>query len=224
MSETENCRQTGEETVVLVHGFFRSGSDMRFLARELEKRGYRVFVPNLPSVLQNVRKCSDVLAQIIEKNVPAEGVVHFVGHSMGGLVIRDYLSRHVFKRLGRVVLIGTPSGGSPYANFLLKIPFLRRIFTALADIATPGLEIDEPRNVPAPEVGIIIGTTGFLRKFILSGDHDGLVPAESVRRVTANDEIVVPFHHEKIHWRTGTAEAVALFLETGKFLAPKNTN
>jgi pimeloyl-ACP methyl ester carboxylesterase len=204
-------------TVVLIHGFFRTRRNIRYMARKLEERGYRVFSPTLPSIFGNVRECSELLEKLIEENVPEAAVVHFVGHSMGGLVIRDYLSRREVKRLGRVVMMGTPNGGSPYANLLLKFPFFRRILKALPDLAAPGLDIPAPLNAPAPEIGIIIGTTDIARKLFLPGDHDGLVTAESVLRVSASDKMLVPCPHERIHWRADTAEAVASFLETGKF-------
>ena len=222
-AEIESCRQEFEDmtdslkTVVLVHGFFRSEKDMRYLAGKLKERDYRVFAPTLPAIFGSVRECSDLLTKMIDDNVLGEGVVHFVGHSMGGLVIRDYLSRRIVKKLGRVVMMGTPNGGSPYANLLLKFPFSRRFLKALPDIAIPGLDIAAPLNDPSPEIGIIIGETGFLRKYLIPGDHDGLVGAASVRKITASDEMRVPFCHERIHWRPHTAEAVISFLETGKF-------
>ena len=206
-------------TVVLVHGFFRQGRNMRYLARKLESRGYNAFVPTLPTTFRNVRECSESLAEMIEKNVPGDGVVHFVGYSMGGLVIRDYLSRKVVEGLGRVVLIGTPNGGSPYANLLLEIPLSRQVLESLPDLAEPGPDIGPPLNVPAPEIGIVIGTRpDFVRKLLLPGEHDGIVPAESVRRIAAGGEMLVPCPHEWLHWRTDTAEGVASFLETGRFL------
>ena len=222
-AEIESCRLKHEDvtdsikTEVLVHGFFRSKRDMRYLEEKLKERGYRVFAPTLPAIFGNVRECSDLLTQMIEENVLEEGVMHFVGHSMGGLVIRDYLSRRIVKKLGRVVMMGTPNGGSPYANLLLKIPFLKRILKALPDIEMPGLDIDAPLNNPSPDIGIIIGETDILRKCLIPGDHDGLVGAASVRRITAIDELRVPFCHERIHWRPDTVEAVVSFLETGKF-------
>lgn len=204
-------------TVVLIHGFFRSGRNMRYLARKLEEKGYRVIVPTLPAIFGSVRECSEKLAEIINGKLPENGVVHFVGHSMGGLVIRDYLSRHIVSNLGKVVMMGTPNGGSPYANLLLKLPFFRYILKSLPDTAVPGRNTAPPINVPAPEIGIIIGKTDFFRRLLLRGDYDGLVYAESVRRINAIDELRVPFPHESIHWRACTAEAVASFLETGKF-------
>ena len=205
---------------VMVHGFFRRGRNMRYLAQKLEQRGFRVFVPTLPMTFRSVHECGESLAQMIEKHVPEGGVTHFVGHSMGGLVIRDYLSRRVVEGLGRVVLIGTPNGGSPYANLLLGLPFSRQVFESLRDLAEPGPDIASPRNVPAPEIGIIIGTRpDVVRKLLLSGEHDGLVRAESVRCIAANDEILIPCSHERLHWRSDTAEAIVSFLETGKFQA-----
>jgi len=211
-------------TVVLVHGFFRHGSNMRYLAQKLEQHGYSTLAPTLPTTFRNVRECGEFLAKTIapiceERIQDGNGnVVHFVGHSMGGLVIRDYLSRRVVEKLGRVVLIGTPNGGSPYANLLLGVPFSDDILECLPDLAEPGLDIAPPRNVPAPEIGIIIGTKpDIVRQLLLSGEHDGLVTAESVRRVSANDEMSIPCSHEQLQWRDDTAEGIVSFLEKGKF-------
>ena len=208
------------KNVVLVHGFFRRGRNMRYLAQILEQKGYRAFAPTLPTTFRCVQECSEKLAQMIEKRVHNGNVVHFVGHSMGGLVIRNYLSCRVVEGLGRVVLIGTPNGGSPYANLLLGLPFSRKVFESLPDLAEPGLDIAPPRNFPAPEVGIIIGTKpDFVRRILLPGENDGLVTAESVRCIDASDEMSIPCSHERLHWRADTAEAVVSFLETGKFPA-----
>ena len=208
---------------VLVHGFFRRGRNMRYLAKKLEEQGYRAFAPTLPTTFRSLRECGESLAQMIEKHIPTGSVVHFVGHSMGGLVIRDCLSRRAVEGLGRVVLIGTPNGGSPYANLLLGLPFSGQIFESLHDLAEPGPDIAPPLNVPAPEIGIVIGTEpDLVRKLLLPGVNDGLVSAGSVRRVAASDELTVPCAHEQLHWRADTAESIVSFLETGKFSALKS--
>ena len=210
------------KTVVLVHGFFRRGRNMRYLAQKLEQQGYRTLAPTLPTTFRSIRECGEFLARMIapicERRIYGRNVVHFVGHSMGGLIIRDYLSRRVVEGLGKVVLIGTPNGGSPYANLLLGFPFSDEIFESLPDLAEPGPDIAPPCNVPAPDIGIVIGTKpDIVRRFLMSGEHDGLVMAESVRRVAASDEILIPCPHEQIHWRADTAQAVVSFLENGRF-------
>ena len=134
--EEKSDYSSSPSCVVLVHGFCRQGGNMRYLAQQLERLGYRTFSPTLPTTLQNVRTCSEALALVLEKRFPKGSIVHFVGHSMGGLIIREYLSRQVVEGLGRVVLIGTPSGGTPQVSLLLRIlPFSRKIFKALSDLA-----------------------------------------------------------------------------------------
>jgi hypothetical protein len=140
---------------------------------------------------------------------------------MGGLVVRDYLSRHAVEGLGKVVLMGTPNRGSRHGNRVLRIaPRLRRVFHSLPDLSEPGLEIAPPLNIPAPEIGIIAGTRPDpVRKMLLPGENDGLVTLDSVRGVNleVKDEILIPCPHEWIHWRLDTLEAIVSFLETGKF-------
>ncbi|MDR2175139.1 MAG: alpha/beta fold hydrolase, partial [Synergistaceae bacterium] len=98
-----------ERCVVLVHGFMRRGWNMRYLAKELTRRGYVTFAPSLPTTFQDVRACGEALERYIgARGLAGAGaenrVVHFVAHSMGGLVVRDNLSRHVVGGLGRGVL------------------------------------------------------------------------------------------------------------------------
>jgi pimeloyl-ACP methyl ester carboxylesterase len=221
MADKKNEYSLSSSYVVLVHGFCRRGGNMRYLARQLERCGYRTFSPTLPATFQNVCTCSEILADALDKRFPEGSVVHFVGHSMGGLIIRHYLSMHLVEGLGRVVLMGTPSGGTPQVSLLLKIiPFSRRIFKALSDLAEPGLSIAQPLNVPLPEIGIILGTKPDpLRKIFMQGEHDGLVQSKSARNLTVSDELTIPCIHERIHWRPDTAAAVGCFMETGKFLS-----
>ncbi|MDR1731729.1 MAG: alpha/beta fold hydrolase [Synergistaceae bacterium] len=204
--------------VVLVHGFFRRGGDMRYLAEALKRQGFCTFSPTLPTVFQNVRTCSEELERQLEGRFDEKRVIHFVGHSMGGLIIRDYLSRRLVEGLGRVVLIGTPNRGTRHSNRLLWLSFLGRVLRALPDLAEPGPDIPPPLNHPTPEIGIVIGThPDPVRKRLLPEENDGLVPSRSVRGVTARDELTVSCCHERLHWRADVATAIAAFLETGKF-------
>jgi pimeloyl-ACP methyl ester carboxylesterase len=198
---------------------------MRYLAKELKRRGYSIFVPNLPTTFQNIGTCGELLAKrlagerLLGARPGRKRIVHFVAHSMGGLVVRECLSRYVVEELGRVVLMGTPNKGSRHGNRVLRFsPHLQRVFKSLPDLSEPGPVIAPPRNVPAPEIGIIAGTRPDpVRKMLLPGENDGLVTLESVRGVAVKDEILIPCAHEWIHWRPDTVEAITSFLETGNF-------
>jgi hypothetical protein len=85
-------------------------------------------------------------------------------------------------------------------------------------LAEPGLLVGPPLNSPPPEIGLIAGVRpDILRKWLLKGDHDGLVTAESALGIDAAGTMTIPCSHHQLHWRKDTAEAVALFLQTGKF-------
>lgn len=209
--------------VVLVHGYLRQGLNMRFLAQKLAALGYATLSPTLPAVLGNVAGCSERLAAFLEENLPKGAApVHFVGHSMGGLIIRHYLSAHRVSELGRVVLIGVPNRGSPQSrNVTDRIPALVHLSPALSDLAEPGLDIPPPLNDPAPDIGVIAGTHSRLfGNFLLGepgGENDGRVRVESARFSGAADEILLPLNHIRLHWRVETVRLVDSFLRTGKF-------
>ncbi len=208
---------------VLVHGYLRQGFNMRHLARRLSKAGYVTLSPTLPTAFANVADCSAKLAAFLEEHLPANAApVHFVGHSMGGLVIRHYLSVHRVPSLGRVVLIAVPNGGSAQARYIMgKFSSLRHLSPALSDFAEPGPDIAPPLDAPPPEIGIVAGTNPnlFLAKFLCGpgGENDGRVRVESARLSGATAEVLLPFSHTRIHHRSETACLVELFLRTGSF-------
>lgn len=208
--------------VVLVHGYLRQGFNMRYLARGLKETGYATLSPTLPTVFGNVATCSTALASFLESNHPVAVPVHFVGHSMGGLIIRHYLSLRNIPNLGRVVLIGVPNGGSAQSRCVMKkFPPLRHLSPALQDLAEPGPRIGSPLNMPPPEIGIIAGTDSklFPAQFLCKpkGENDGRVTTTSARLAGATAEILLPLNHVRLHWNPETVTLIDRFLNTGRF-------
>ena len=77
------------ELIILIHGFFRTRHDMAFLARFFEKNGYDVFRPNLPTSFSTLEQCTERLERKLQAMLLDGQRLHFVGHSMGGLIIRQ---------------------------------------------------------------------------------------------------------------------------------------
>ena len=212
-----------KELVVLVHGFLVQGYHMMYMARELRKLGYATLVPYLPTGWKNVAACSGKLDIFLKKHRLQDFMpIHFVGHSMGGLIIRHYLSVQHVANIGRVVLMGTPNRGSPQSRYVSEhFPPMRRFCEApLRDLAEPGLEIAPPLNDPAPQIGVIIGMgpriilSGLLED--IQGPHDGLVPLQSARLPGA-EEVLLPHNHTLLNWNPRSVRLVDRFLRTGKF-------
>lgn len=118
------------DTVLLFHGIARTKKSMAKLAGFLSGHGYRVVNVGYPSTKFSISDLIDIVRPEIDgaAKEAGEGRVHFVGYSMGGLVIRAFLTRYRPANLGRVVMVGTPNNGSQIADFLKSWPLYRKVY------------------------------------------------------------------------------------------------
>ena len=210
---------TGNEAVILLHGFGKSKSDMSTLKKYFESTGYHVICPTLPTTFQSVKNCIEEFEQLFHEINGKYDRIHFVGHSMGGLIIRLFLSRNQVPELGRCVLISTPNKGTVLAAIPARFfTFSLQIFKSLEAFQPGGVKIPPPLNNPAPEIGLITGNRNnlFLGRFIKS-ENDGRVPVDSVPFEGMKEFIVQPYNHKKIHHRQEVAKLVHRFLQEGTF-------
>ena len=110
-----------KEKVILIHGFARSNMAMWKLAERLEKAGYTVDRVGYSSMTQDIEEIkTEVFKQIDECCSSRSNKVHFIGHSMGGLLARAYLGERKLKNLGNVVIMGSPNKGTPVVDRFKK--------------------------------------------------------------------------------------------------------
>ena len=217
-----------KDKVVLVHGLGRSEKAMWLLAVRLEKQGFDVHRIDYDSIR---RSPDEILNDVNEQisacclGAAAEGrrekdahKIHFVGHSLGGLVIRAYLQEQPPERLGKVVLIGTPNGGSPLVD-----KYGERWWARFFGPTTNALGTDEtafPSKLGDPDypLGIIAGITP-LSPFSkdLPGDDDGLVEVDATRVDGMQDFIILKASHGYMRYSPQVMRQVAAFLKAGKF-------
>lgn len=217
-TDTDTTSSHQNELVVLVHGFGRTARDMRTLKAHFEAAGYNTYAPTLPTWIVRVPGCTDLLSRKFDGLDAEYSRVHFVGHSMGGLIIRTMLAQREVSGLGRCVFIGTPNGGTPLAEIVVRrIPPIAWLFRPYYDL-DDGMDIAAPVNVPAPEMGAIAGTENDLPfGALIDGESDGRVPVKSVPFQGMATMITLPYHHEEIHHKEDTARYVERFLATGTF-------
>ncbi len=208
--------------MVLLHGLGRTAGSMEKLETALRTAGYTTANVDYPSR-------SAAIAQLAESAVPrgirqcrARGAqrIHFVTHSMGGILVRLYLDRHRLPELGRVVMLSPPNHGSEIAD-QLRDNTLYRWFNGPAgqELGRGGLPTHlGPVDYP---VGIITGNKAawwdrwFSR--LLPGEDDGKVSVESARLEGMRDFLVVPYTHTFIMIREVVISQVIHFLRTGRF-------
>ncbi len=209
------------ELLVLLHGYMRTALDMRKMKQHLKAPGRNIFAPTLPTTFKTVKDCTVELEKLMKK-IPAGDYkcIHFVGHSMGGLIIRRFLSRNHLSNPGRCVLIGTPNGGSDLAVKVMKAAKLvSRISPSLNDFI-PGRAMAPPLNSPLPEWGVIAGDEStFFPGSLIKEKNDGRVAVSSVAFSGMKELTVVPFRHTRIHKQHCVARLTDTFLKTGRFEA-----
>jgi pimeloyl-ACP methyl ester carboxylesterase len=150
-----------------------------------------------------------------------EGSVHFVCHSMGGLLARVYLARYRPKRLGRVVMLGTPNGGSEIADRLKNFGAYRAFFGPAGQQLGTQRDADIDALLPRVDypVGVIAGNRSIypITSVMLPKPHDGRVSVENTRLDGMADHVVIGASHP---WLVRNAEAIAqtiAFLGDGRF-------
>lgn len=211
-----------KEFVILLHGMGRTRHSMRALARRLEKDGYTVINDGYPGTAKTVSEIAQTdLAPMVKKcgHAGAEKI-HFVTHSLGGIVVRCYLQDHRLPEGSRIVMISPPNHGSELADAFRNIPLFRWLNGPAGTQLGTGPDSVPNRLGPVRgEIGIITGdrTLNPIFSWMISGKNDGKVSVESARLDEMTDFIVVHSSHSFIMQNRIVLEQAAVFLKTGKF-------
>lgn len=221
LATTENV---GPERVVLLHGLGRTRLAMVLLEGELRAAGYETYSIGYASMtLAPEEILKDVSAKVAACCEASDRPVHFVGHSLGGLMVRALLAEQRPAALGRVVLLGAPNGGSELADAdrhgTLTAPFLEHAGPSARALGTGPEDFAARLPVPDFEVGVIAGTRGTpLGDQWLPKPNDGLVSVESARLEGMTDFRVYPLSHWRLRSDPEVAAEVVHFLREGRFL------
>jgi pimeloyl-ACP methyl ester carboxylesterase len=214
----QRARAADPATIVLVHGLWMSGFQLRVLKHRLEAGGrFRVIAYSYPSLSGTMNDHVRGLLDLAQAQTSPQ--VHFVGHSLGGLVILGGLQLTDDLPPGRAVLLGTPLQGSKAAQGIARIlPFGRAILGAAVNAECVNFS---PREWAGHrEIGVIAGSLGLGlgRLFAdLKSDHDGTVLVEETYLPGAKDHIVLSTSHTGLVFSTEVAEQTAWFLREGTF-------
>jgi pimeloyl-ACP methyl ester carboxylesterase len=203
---------------VFVHGLFLNGAEFTLLRRRLAAdHGFVNHRFSYPTVRGSMDSAVAQLARFVER-IDADRI-HFVGHSLGGLVLCRYFQRAADARAGRVVLLGSPVGGSRSARAVAKHSLLRRVIGPL--VAEELLDDAKSRTWDCGcELGLIAGSQpmGLGRFFArFEEECDGTVGVSETRIPGHSAHLTVPTSHMGLLVSPRVARHVGRFLEHGRF-------
>lgn len=202
------------DPVLILHGLWMRAPAMQPLARRLRAEGFA------PATFDYATRASDpeLSCQRLADRIDAfDGrPVHLVGHSLGGLLALETLTRHVGLRVGRVVCLGSPLRGASAAAGLSRHAATRWFLGRSAPLLKRGARVGSADT----QVGMIAGTRplGLGRFFArFEGPHDGTVALAETRIDGLADHIAIPATHSGLLFSQHAATLAARFLRDGRF-------
>ena len=209
------------ESVVVVHGLGRSPASMKLLVSRIEDAGYSVMNFGYPSTEEPIEALSALLSAELQESFGGDTCdVHFVTHSMGGVLVRSYLAQQPKPHTGRVVMLSPPNQGSEIIDAFADSELLRSL------LGPAGMKLGtEPDGIASElgpvrfSLGVITGDRSLspIGSWLIPGPDDGKVAVDRAAVEGAADFKVIHATHTFIMNRKDVAEEVVHFLENGEF-------
>lgn len=210
--------RTGREAVILLHGLGRTRAAMRPLAGHLRSAGFVALDFGYASSRQTVQRHADALACVVA-GLAGYDKLHFVGHSLGNLVVRRFLHNHpesVPPAIGRVVMLAPPNNGSRLAARLRRNPAFRLM------LGPAGQEIAEWQTLrttlATPEsFAVIAGECARIRNPLLDKAGDLVLTVEETKLAGMSDFRCLDVNHTFLMRNPEVMRLTLSFLQTGRF-------
>ena len=211
-----------QEYVILLHGLCRTSRSMALMGKALSAAGYQAMNVDYPSRTAAIEKLSDDAIGRAVADCQKDGAskIHFVTHSLGGILVRSYLSRHSIANLGRLVMLGPPNQGSEVVDKLGGWWIFKKLNgPAVSELGT--YENSTPNQLGSANccVGVIAGdrSINWINSVLIPGRDDGKVSVKRTKLEGMADHIVIHAAHPFLMRNRTAIQQTIYFLRTGRF-------
>ncbi|MBN1880499.1 SUMF1/EgtB/PvdO family nonheme iron enzyme [bacterium] len=208
--------------VVLLHGLLRSPGSMDHMEKALEQAGYTVLNLGYPSTEFPIEELATayVLPEILDCIDSGYRQVHFVTHSLGGIIVRQLRASGAPLNFGRVVMLGPPNGGSEVVDKLGNwVPFEWLNGPAGLQLGTEGPSVPLALGSTDLELGVIAGEHSInpILSMMIPGEDDGKVSIEHAKLTGMRDFIIISATHPFLPRDPEAIRQALCFLKKGQF-------
>ena len=209
------------ECVILLHGLARSSASMNTLERSLIADHYKVVNYDYPSTQEEIAPlANDAIPSALEQCDKADSV-HFITHSMGAILVRQFLHHKTIANLGHVIMLGPPNQGSEVVDKLRDVPGFQAL-NGPAGLQLGTAQDSLPNRLGAVNysVGVIAGnqSINLVLSTLIPGPDDGKVAIEKTKVEGMSDHITLATSHPFMMKNEGVIEQAKYFLRHGSFL------
>ena len=211
---------TADGVVVLLHGLIRTSDSMEAMEDALLEEAYIVHNIDYPSRHLPIEQLAQDVRNQIAALTESDDTIHFVTHSMGGILVRTIQKETPLENIGRVVMLSPPNQGSELVDSLGDLS----LFDWLNGPAGNQLGTDPDGfvNSLGPvdfELGVITGdrSINWINSIIIPGKDDGKVSTERAKVEGMQDYKVIHATHPYIMKNDQAVTAVIQFLKSGAF-------
>ena len=212
-----------KDCVILMHGLARSSSSLLLMEWKLKREGFQTVNINYPSTDYTIEELAEATVPTALAKCKDASVVHFVTHSMGGILLRYWMEQAERrpKKLGRSVMLGPPNQGTPLVDQMTVIPGFE-LWNGPAGMQLGTGDNSLPLSLGPVDwpLGIVAGSQSvspFLSA-MLDEANDGKVPVSATTVQGMADHIILPVTHTFMMNNPKVQDQVFAFLKTGKFV------
>jgi triacylglycerol lipase len=215
------------EGVILLHGLCRSDKSMQKMEGRLTDAGFIVLNVDYPSRTAPIETLSEAAIGEALQDARLEQCekIHFVTHSLGGILVRSYFKRHEDVRLGRVVMLGPPNQGSEVVDIIGSWWPVKQLHgPAGNELGTDNESVPYTLSEVDFELGVIAGdrSINWINSIMIDGPDDGKVSVERTKVDGMKEHNVVHTTHPFLMTNDAVIEKTIRFLTTGSFKDKNN--